>query len=225
MSRLRLILVGLAVTVAAIALVPPTQRLAIEFVDWVHRQGSGAAVMFAALYAVASLLLVPGSVLTLGAGFIYGVATGTAIVFPAAVVASLVAFGIARRVAHDAVQRRVTRYPRFAAIDRAVGRAGLRITLLLRLSPMIPYGPLNYALGITRVRFRDYALATIVGMLPGTIAYVYLGSLVTSVSALDQPSGRGWVTWVGAAITVVIAWAVTAVGRRELQRELDEEPA
>lgn len=183
--------------------------------------------MFAVLYVVTAVLLVPGSVLTLGAGFVYGVTWGTVIVFPAAVAASLIAFVIARRFAYQPVQRRIARHPqsaKYAAIDRAVGRAGFKITLLLRLSPMIPYSVLNYALGATRVRFGDYTLATTIGMLPGTIMYVYLGSLVTTASELGQSPDRGWLYWIGGAITVASALAVTMLARRELQRELDEVP-
>lgn len=222
MSARRIIVVAVALGVAALVIFTPVRRWATELVGWVKDQGSGAAAIYGAIYVVAAVLLLPGSALTLGAGFVYGVVWGTVIVFPAAVIASLVAFGIARRLAREAVQRRVARHQRFAAIDRAVGRAGFKITLLLRLSPIFPYGLLNYALGVTGVRFRDYALATAIGMLPGTIMYVYLGSLVTSASELGRSQGNGWLYWLGGAITVAVAVAVTLVGRRELRRELEE---
>jgi uncharacterized membrane protein YdjX (TVP38/TMEM64 family) len=218
-------MVALVIVVAALVFLTPVRRWATDLVGWVNDKGSGAAVVYAVLYVVAAVLLLPGSALTLGAGFVYGVVWGTVIVFPAAMIASLVAFGIARRLAQEAVQRRVARHRRFAALDRAVGRAGFKITVLLRLSPVIPYGLLNFALGVTSVRFRDYAVATAVGMLPGTVMYVYLGSLVTSASELGHSPDRGWLYWVGGAITVVAAIAVTLVGRRELRRELQEVPA
>jgi len=225
MSARRLVVVAVVIIVGALLLLTPIHRWATELVGWVHDKGGGAAAIYAALYVIAAVLLLPGSALTLGAGFVYGVVWGTVIVFPAAVVASLIAFGIARRIAHSAVQQRVARHRRFAAIDRAIGRAGFKITMLLRLSPVIPYGLLNFGLGVTSVRFRDYAVATAVGMLPGTVMYVYLGSLVTTASDLGHSSGRGWLYWVGGAITVAVAVAVTVVGRRELRRELEELPA
>lgn len=222
MSVRRLVIAAAVIAVVALVLLTPVRRWAAELVGWVNDKGSGAAAIYAALYVVAAVLLLPGSALTLGAGFVYGVVWGTVIVFPAAMIASLVAFGIARRVAHEAVQRRVARHRRFAAIDRAVGRAGFKITVLLRLSPVIPYGLLNFALGVTSVRFRDYAVATAVGMLPGTVMYVYLGSLVTSASDLGRSSERGWLYWAGGVITILVAVAVTVVGRRELRRELQQ---
>ncbi len=225
MSGRRLAIIAVVIVVGALVFLTPVRHWATELVGWVNDKGSGAAAIYAVLYVIAAVLLLPGSALTLGAGFVYGVVWGTVIVFPAAMVASIVAFGIARRVAQQAVQRRVARHRRFEAIDRAVGRAGFKITVLLRLSPVIPYGLLNFALGVTSVRFRDYAVATALGMLPGTIMYVYLGSLVTSASELGRSSNHGWLYWLGGAITVVVAIAVTLIGRRELRRELQEVPA
>lgn len=215
----RAVVAAVLLAVVAMIIFTPMRRWAIELVLWVKDQGPGAAVLYGVIYVVAAVLLLPGSALTLGAGFVYGIGWGTVIVFPAAVTASLLAFGIARRFARDAVQRRAVADRRFGAIDRAVGRAGFKITVLLRLSPIVPYGLLNYALGVTGVRFRDYALATTLGMLPGTIMYVYLGSLVTSATELGTAS-RGWLYWAGALVTVVATVAVTWIARHELRREL-----
>jgi uncharacterized membrane protein YdjX (TVP38/TMEM64 family) len=126
---------------------------------------------------------VPASLLTLAAGAIFGIPAGTLYVFVAATVGSCLAFLVSRYLARVAVERRIEGNPKFAAIDRAVGRQGRRIVFLLRLSPVFPFNLLNYALGLTRVRFVDYAVAA-VGMLPGTLLYVYLGKVAGDVAAL-----------------------------------------
>ena len=220
----RKIAIGLAVvaTVVAVVVVLPARQWAITFVEWIRGQGTAAAVIFAVTYVAAAVLLIPGSALTLGAGFVYGAVWGALLVIPASIAAALIAFVIARRFGRGWVAKRVDGNPKFETLDRAIGRAGFKITLLVRLSPIFPFGVLNYALGLTGVRFRDYAIATALGMLPGTIAYVYLGSLVTSASELGHGSSGSWLYWSGGAFTLVAAVAITWVARRALRRELDE---
>ncbi len=211
---------ALAAVIATAIFVVPAKQWAISFVEWMHGQGAVAIVIFAVAYVVAAVLLLPGSALTLGAGFVYGAVWGTLLVIPASVAAAVIAFALSRRLGRTWVAARVQRSPKFAALDRAIGRAGFKITLLVRLSPIFPFGLLNYALGVTEIRFRDYFIATAIGMLPGTIAYVYLGSLVTSATELGSDAGRSWLYWLGGALTIVASIAITAIARSALRREL-----
>src|SRR5439155_1598399 len=131
------------------------------------------------------------------------------------------AFPLGRTPARDAIAARIGTSPRFAAIDRAVGREGLRIVLLVRLSPVFPFNLLNYAFGLTRVTLRDYLIGSLVGMLPGTVMYVYLGSLVTSFTELaaGRPSGGALQQafyFGGLVATVAVTLYVTRVARRAL---------
>ncbi len=125
----------------------------------------------------------------------------------------------------------MSRDPRFAAIDEAVGRSGFRIVFLLRLSPVFPFNVLNYTLGLTRVRLRDYVLASLLGMLPGTFLYVYLGSLVTSASEIAAgrggPGGELKVTLYAAGIAATLAATVviTRLAQRALARALPRKAA
>ena len=105
------------------------------------------------------------------------------VVFVGASLGAIAAFLVARYVARRAIERRLAGHPRFAALDRAIEKEGRKIVFLLRLSPVFPFVFLNYALGLTRVRFADYALACF-GMLPGTLLYVYYGKVVGDVAAL-----------------------------------------
>src|SRR5207245_7459752 len=137
----------------------------------------------------------PAAVRRLAAGVVYGARWGTLLVSPASVLGATAAFVLARWVARDWIAARVRPNPRFAAIDEAVGEDGFGIVLLLRLSPLVPFNFLNFALGLSRVRLRDYVLASAIGMLPGTFLYVYLGSLITSAAELargHRPSGGPW---------------------------------
>ncbi len=196
-------------------------RYLLGFVAWVQSAGAAGMLAFALAYVLATVLFLPGSILTLGAGFVYGVGIGSALVWVAANVGAALAFLLGRTLAREWIAARVARNPRFAAIDRAVAQQGLRIVLLTRLSPVFPFNVLNYAFGLTRVRFRDYVLGSLVGMIPGTIMYVYLGSLVTSVTELaaGRPSGgaaQQVFYFAGLAVTVAVTVYVTRVARGAL---------
>jgi uncharacterized membrane protein YdjX (TVP38/TMEM64 family) len=193
-----------------------------RFAEWIDGLGPWGPAAFVLGYAVAVVGFVPGSLLTLAAGAIFGLAEGTALVFVAAVLGSTAAFLLSRTVARDAIARRVEGDPRFAAIDRAIEREGRRIVVLLRLSPVFPFTLLNYALGLTRVRLADYLVAS-VGMLPGTLLYVYsgkvAGDLATLAGGAAVPRGAGYWTVValGFAATLIVTILVTRVARRALR--------
>jgi uncharacterized membrane protein YdjX (TVP38/TMEM64 family) len=196
------------------------------FRDWVAGLGPLGPAVFVAGYALAVVAFVPGSALTLAAGAIFGLAQGTLLVFAAAVLGSAGAFLIARYFARAAVERRIAADPRFGAIDRAVGREGRKIAFLLRLSPAIPFNLLNYALGLTRVRFADYLIASL-GMIPGTFLYVYLGSLAgdaASASAAGSGAelGQTLVKGVGLLATAAVTIYVTVLARRALREATEE---
>ncbi len=223
--RSRLVNVGLAVLALAAGAVAVrtlhVERHLLDLVGWIRSAGAAGVLVFGGAYVLATVLFLPGSVLTLGAGFAYGVGLGTAVVWIAANVGATAAFLLGRTLARGWVSARVASSPRFAAIDRAVGRAGLKIVLLTRLSPIFPFNLLNYAFGITQVALRDYVLGSLVGMLPGTVMYVYVGSLVTSLSELASGRpGAGTAQHVfyfaGLAATVAVTLYVTRVARRAL---------
>src|SRR5438093_8494527 len=216
-----LLLVLAAVAVAAVLRFLPVNQWLLGFVAWIRGAGTAGMAIFLVAYVVACVLLLPGLVLTLGAGFAYGVAVGVPLVWVSANLGAAVAFLLGRTLARERIGARVAGNPRFAAIDRAVGREGFKIVLLTRLSPAFPFNLLNYAYGLTRVTFRDYVVGSLIGMIPGTAMYVYLGSLVTSVTQLSSgaPSGgaaKQALTWVGVAATVAVTLMLTRIARRAL---------
>jgi len=197
-----------------------------RFTTWVNGLGVWGPLVFVLGYAVAVVAFVPGSVLTLAAGAIFGLAKGTVYVFVAAVLGSAAAFLVARHLARAAVERRIARNPRFAAIDRAVAAEGRKIVFLLRLSPVFPFTLLNYVLGLTRVRFADYVVAS-PGMIPGTLLYVYYGKLAGDVATLaaGAPAPRGAGYWTVLALGLAATVAVTTVVTRAAGRALREATA
>jgi uncharacterized membrane protein YdjX (TVP38/TMEM64 family) len=193
-----------------------------RFAGWVDGLGPIGPVAFIAGYALGVVAFVPGSVLTLAAGAIFGVLEGTAYVFVAATLGATGAFLVCRYLARRAVERRLQGNQRFAAIDRAIGAEGRKIVFLLRLSPVFPFNLLNYALGLTRVRLADYVVASL-GMIPGTLLYVYSGKLAGEVAAVaggaDVERGAGYfaVLGLGFIATVAVTVAVTRIARRALE--------
>lgn len=194
----------------------------LAFAQWVDGLGAWGPAVFVAGYVLATVAFVPGSLLTLAAGALFGLGEGVAWVFLSAVLGSAAAFLVARHGGRALVERRIQGDPRFAAIDRAVAAQGRRIVLLLRLSPVFPYNLLNYALGLTRISFRDYVLAS-VGMLPGTLLYVYYGAVageIASLAAGARPE-RGPLDYallgLGLVATLVVTAIVTRIARRALR--------
>jgi uncharacterized membrane protein YdjX (TVP38/TMEM64 family) len=208
-------------------------RSAIEFIprftDWVSRNGLAGALLFVLGYVAATVAFVPGVLLTIAAGAIFGVAKGTALVFVAATLGASAAFLVSRYLARPLVERRLAGNGRFAAIDRAVGHEGGKIVFLLRLSPVFPFNLLNYALGLTQVRFRDYVVAS-AGMLPATLLYVYYGKILGDVArvASGMPIPRGVEYYVllgiGLAATIAVTVLVTRIARRALRDAIGDAP-
>ncbi|MXX76486.1 MAG: TVP38/TMEM64 family protein [Holophagales bacterium] len=198
-----------------------------EFSAWVDSLGVWGPIVFVLGYTVATVAFIPGSLLTLAGGAIFGLAEGTAFVFVGASLGATAAFLASRYLVRGAIERRVAEEPRFAAIDRAVGREGFKIVLLLRLTPIVPFVLLNYALGLTRVSLGDYVRAFI-GMLPATLLYVYYGKVIGDVAVIAAGVGddRGWGTWVvtgvGLLATIAVIALVTRIARRALREEVGE---
>jgi uncharacterized membrane protein YdjX (TVP38/TMEM64 family) len=223
----------LALAAAAIAALLLAGRrlgaLVPAFQGWVEGLGAWGPLGFVAGYALAVVAFVPGSLLTLAGGAIFGLARGTLYVFAAATLGATAAFLLARHALRPWVEARVAGDRRFAALDRAIAAQGGRIAFLLRLSPLFPFNLLNYALGLTRVRLRDYVAAS-AGMLPGTVLYVYSGSLAGELAqAAGGARTRGPAEWallaVGLVATVLVTRLVTRIAARALREATGEELA
>lgn len=205
-------------------------RLLIDrLIDAFAALGPSSIPLFAAAYAIAAILFLPGSALTIGAGIVYGLLWGSVAVSCGATLGAAGAFLVARYLARSRVERWAAKSPRFAAIDAAVGREGWKIVLLTRLSPVFPYNLLNYLYGLTQVRFGPYVLASWIGMIPGTILYVYLGFAGREVARAasgrtDRPLGRYLFWGIGLLATLLVTLYVTRLARRALRERAPEPP-
>jgi uncharacterized membrane protein YdjX (TVP38/TMEM64 family) len=204
------------------------QELLQSALEWVNGLGAVGAIAFIGIYILATVAFLPGSLLTLGAGVVFGVGLGSLYVFIGATLGATAAFLVGRYLARSWVSQKIADNLKFRAIDEAVGREGFKIVLLTRLSPVFPFNLLNYAYGVTGVSLKDYVLASI-GMIPGTIMYVYIGSLAGSIATLGtgtQPTNPG-VQWtiriVGLIATVSVTIYVTRIARKALADAVQEQ--
>jgi len=221
-----IILVVAALFIAARLL--PLAEWLTAFSEWAGNLGAIGFLLFVLVYVLATILFVPGWPLTVGAGFTFGLLAGTAAVSVGSTLGAACAFLIARFFAREQIEARTKENRKFRAIDRAIGEQGWKLIFLLRLSPIIPFNLSNYFYGITAVKFWPYVLASWVGMLPGTVLYVYLGT-VGKAGVQAAAGGEGRTTWewialgLGLAATIAVTIWVTRIARRALKRsEVDD---
>lgn len=229
----RLVTLTLVVAIACFTNQAPASANSLAFnpqvvlrdaLQWIDELGNVGVIAFIALYIIATVAFLPGSILTLGAGVVFGVVWGSVYVFVGATVGATAAFLVGRYLARDWIAKKIADNKKFAAIDQAVTREGLKIVLLTRLSPIFPFNLLNYALGITGVSLRDYFIAS-VGMIPGTIMYVYIGSLAGNLAMIgteSQPSNPT-LQWAIRILGFIATVAVTVYVTRIAQKALEEE--
>lgn len=201
------------------------QEILRNALQWVDSLGAVGAIAFMIIYIVATVGFLPGSILTLGAGVVFGVIQGSIYVFIGATIGATCAFLVGRYFARGWISKKIAGNEKFAAIDQAVGREGLKIVLLTRLSPIFPFNLLNYGLGVTGVSLKDYVIGS-VGMIPGTVMYVYLGSLagnIATIGSAEQPTNPT-ITWairiIGFIATVAVTLYVTKVARKALDESI-----
>lgn len=197
-----------------------------RFAQWVENLGFWGPLVFAIGYAIATVAFIPGLILSIAAGAIFGIFKGALVVYVGATVGSCAAFLIARYLARESIERRLENSPKFKVIDRAVAKEGLKIVFLLRLSPIFPYNLLNYGLGLTSVSLRHYAIASL-GMIPGVFLYAYsgkaLGTVAAAAGGASAPAGTGQTALliVGLVATAVVTAFVTRLARKSLQEEVE----
>jgi uncharacterized membrane protein YdjX (TVP38/TMEM64 family) len=203
----------------------PVQEWLRNFNDWVGQMGTAGIFIFIGIYALATVLLAPGAILTIGAGFAFGLWKGFLAAWIGATIGASFAFLIARFVARDRIEALAKRNEKFRKIDKAIGEQGAKLIFLLRLSPAIPFNLSNYLYGLTAVRFWPYVLASAIGMMPGTFLYVYIGAAgkaTVAAAAGGEAIKHGWQYWtflgVGLAATVAVTVWVTKIARDALRK-------
>jgi uncharacterized membrane protein YdjX (TVP38/TMEM64 family) len=195
---------------------------------WIGGLGPAGPLIFIGIYIIAPVLFFPGVILSIGAGTVFGLLAGSIYVSIGATLGATAAFLVGRYIARDLIAGKIKGDARFKAIDRAVAREGWKIVGLARLSPFFPFNLLNYAFGLTDISLRDYFFATWVGMIPGIILYVYLGSLAGDVAMIgSRPVRRTAAHWAfevgGLGASVAVALYVTYVASRALRERTSVE--
>ncbi len=220
------VLVGIVVVALgglyAASRVLPVQEKLQQVMEWIDGLGLWGYFVFAALYILACVLMVPGTILSLGAGVVFGPLWGTVAVSVSSTAGACAAFLIGRTFARNWVAKKVEGNEKFHAIDEAVGREGFKVVLLTRLSPVFPFNLLNYAYGLTGVSFLRYFIASWIGMLPGTIMYVYIGSVLGSFAAVGEKTERTTAEWVFYAVGLVVTVAVAVVVARVAKKAINQ---
>ena len=223
-------LVALTVIVVALFLAMkflPVQQWLRSFNDWVGQMGLAGIFIFIAVYAAATVLLAPGAILTIGAGFAFGLWKGFLAVSAGATLGASLAFLVARFVARDKIEAMARRNTKFQRIDNAIGKQGAKLVFLLRLSPVIPFNLSNYFYGLTAVKFWPYVRASWIGMMPGTFLYVYIGTAgkAAVAAAGGEAVKHGWQYWtfmgIGLVATIVVTIWVTKIARDALKKTAD----
>jgi len=193
-----------------------------DILKWIESLGYIGGVAFIAIYILSTIAFIPATILTLGAGVVFGVVWGSLYVFVGATLGAIAAFLIGRYLARDWVGKKIAGNQKFVAIDQAVAHSGFKIVLLTRLSPLFPFNLLNYAFGITGVSFKEYALASI-GMLPATVMYVYIGSLAGDVARIgSEDQSTDTIKWGIRIIGFIATVAVTIYATRLAQKAIAE---
>ena len=188
-----------------------------------HVAGMGAwgPIAYGLFYVAAALLFVPGSAITIAAGALFGLGLGTLTVSLASTAAAAIAFPLSRTLLRARMEAFLAERPSFKAVDEAVAEGGWKIVGLLRLSPVLPFVVLNYALGLTGVRYVPAVLVSWITMLPGTLLYVYFGAAGAKAAAGGERSWEEWaVLGVGLVATLVVTVVLTRLARKRM-RERD----
>ena len=192
-----------------------------QFIEYVQGLGAIGYVVYALGYAIIGLF-VPASILTIGAGALFGVVGGSIVVAIGATLTATIAFLLARTIFRKRVERMVARNPKFLAVDRAIAREGAKIVVLVRLAAVFPFLFVNYAFGLTGIGALEYAVATFFGILPGTVAFVYLGA--AGAAAATQSKTKTIITVIGVVIAFAVSIFVARIANRALLHDQLEDP-
>lgn len=202
------------------AAVFPVRDWIRAFTNWVEQIGPAGVVVFIGVYAMATVLFLPGWIFTVAAGLLFGVIGGTAVALCGATLGAALAFLVARYLIRDRVEKFSRSNPRFHAIDQAIGENGWKIVGLLRLNLLIPFNVSNYFFGITAIPFWTYVVVSAVGMFPGVLLYAYLGAIGKATLTAKSPAGVGQYLLLGAgfAATIAITILIARIARHALKK-------
>jgi uncharacterized membrane protein YdjX (TVP38/TMEM64 family) len=205
----------------------PIKESILAALQWTQGLGYWGPIFVVGFYILACVFLIPGTLITLAAGFLFGVLGGFITVSVGSTLGASVAFLVGRYLLRGWVEKRLATHPKLRAVDQAVGDKGLKIVILTRLSPAfpIPFILMNYGYGLTRVKFWKYMLGSWLGMMPGTLLYVYIGTLFRSWTELaagktPETSVQRVYFYIGLAITLVVVLFIGRVAQKAMKQAI-----
>jgi uncharacterized membrane protein YdjX (TVP38/TMEM64 family) len=217
----KLFIAFLIIDIAAAILFLPLRDWLAHFEQYVESLGSIGPIAVALAYVVTTVLFIPGSAITIGAGSLFGLKTGFLVVLVGANLGALCAFLLARTLLRGKVTKWAEGNAKFRSLDRAIGSQGFKMVFLSRLSPAFPFNLLNYLLGLTAVRTGTYVVANLLGMLPGILLYVYIGVAARDALAGQTDGSTDFyqqiLKYVGLLATAAVVVIVTRVARKALR--------
>jgi uncharacterized membrane protein YdjX (TVP38/TMEM64 family) len=203
--------------VIAYRFLPLTEWLK-HFQTYVRGLGALGYILYIAVYAVCVVAFVPASILTLGAGAIFGFAGGTIVVVIGATIGATLAFLLARTVMRKRIEAMTATNPKFRALDRAIANEGMKIVFLVRLAVVFPFTYINYAFGLTAIPLWRYVLATFLGIIPATAAFVFASSAATHAATTSTSSITKTVYIAGAVIAIIVSVLIGRIATRAIGR-------
>ena len=220
-------ILGIGLILTAHHLIDFEQVLASTLI-WLKSLGTWGAIAFIIVYTFATLICVPGSILALGGGALFGAVWGAILVFIGGFIGAMSAFSLSRYFLKDWVKRQLSKRLYLQAINQAIAGEGWKFAFLLHLSPIIPFNILNYALGVSKLAFQDYTIATAIGIFPGVILYTFLGSTIGDLTMImmDMPhESHSKIQWIftiaGLLITALLAIYLGRVANQNIKQKLD----
>jgi uncharacterized membrane protein YdjX (TVP38/TMEM64 family) len=209
-------LIGLVILIMVLAHVFKLGARLGELQDWIKGLGMLGYLVFVIIYVVATVFALPGSVLTIAAGALFGSVIGVILVSIAATIGASLAFLVARYFAQDATERWLSKSEKFKKLNNLTEQHGAIVVAITRLVPIFPFNLLNYGFGLTKVRFWTYVFWSWLCMLPGTILYVVgTDTITTAVREGRVP----WVLVVALVIIIAVVVIITRAARRKLQEK------
>lgn len=212
---------GLLLLIAAIIIAfrfLPVSEWLRNFQTYVRGLGALGYAVYIAVYAICVVAFVPASILTLGAGAIFGFVGGTVVVVIGATIGATLAFLLARTVMRKRIEKMTESNARFRALDRAIANEGIKIVFLVRLAVVFPFTYINYAFGLTAIPLWRYVVATFLGIIPATAAFVFASSAATKATTGATTSITKIVYIAGGVIAIIVSVLIGRIATRAIKR-------
>ena len=222
MNKKTLLIIGVIIALALAAWQLPLGTYIEQALSWVEAHETIAWIVFAILYIAAIVLILPASVFSLAAGYLFGLLQGWIIVVITATIGAMIAFIVGRSLLRTWVVKKAEKMKNFHSLDEAVSQKGLFIVFLTRLSPVFPFSLINYVYGITKISLRNFSLATFFGIMPGSLLYVYAGSTAKNLQEVlsgnvEFSGAQQYLLYGGLIATLIVTIVITRIASKALK--------